>query len=120
MLNVAGNEYYDGNNLIQYHEDGTQAEVFEIISVEEEITGAMWTRDWSQVNDGMYWSYIKDTAENRKKYFTPINYYSNGYIVYPRANEDTSYLATVLWLDGDLQKKTPSASLSTDKCFDAS
>lgn len=105
MLNVAGNEHYDGNNLIQYHEDDTEAEVFEIISVEEEITGAMWTRDWSQINNGMYWSYAKDTAKNREKYFTPINYYSNGYIVYPRARENTSYLATVLWLDGNLQKK---------------
>ena len=76
-----------------------------IISVEEEITGAMWTRDWSQINNGMYWSYAKDTAKNREKYFTPINYYSNGYIVYPRARENTSYLATVLWLDGNLQKK---------------
>ena len=104
MLNVAGNEAYDGNNLIQYHEDGTSAEVFQIINVEEHIVGAMWTRDWTGT-DGMYWSYAKDTTKNRKKYFTPINFYSNGYIVYPRARENTAYLATVLWLDGDLQKK---------------
>lgn len=105
MLNVANNKGYDGNNLIQYHEDGTQAEVFEIKSVENEILGAVWTRDWSRVNDGMYWTYVKDTSKNRKKYFTPINKSSNGYIIYPRAKEGTNYLATVLWLDGNLQKK---------------
>lgn len=105
MLNVTKNEGYDGNNLIQYHEDGTEAEVFQIQSVENQIAGAMWARDWSEDVGGMYWSYVKDTTENRKKYFTPINYYSNGYIVFPRAEEDKEYLATVLWLDGDLQKK---------------
>lgn len=105
MLNVAGNEGYDGNNLIQYHEDNTSAEIFEIKSVEDNIIGAMWTRNWNKDTGSMYWSYVQDTPKNRKKYFTPINEYVNGQIVYPRAAEGTVYLATVLWLDGNLQKK---------------
>ena len=107
MLNVAGNEAYEGNNLIQYHEDGTEAEVFQIISVEDEIIGAMWSRDWGKnENDGMYWSIAKDTAKNRKKYFTPINVYNNGYIGYPVQHDETiGYLATVIWADSNLQKK---------------
>lgn len=107
MLNVPGNNAYDGNNLIQYHEDGTEAEVFQIFSVEDDIIGAMWSRDWGKnENGGMYWSIAKDTNKNRKKYFTPINVYSNGYIGYPvQHNENIGYLATVIWADANLQKK---------------
>lgn len=107
MLNVAGNEAYDGNNLIQYHEDGTEAEIFEIFSVEDDIIGAMWSRDWGQnENGGMYWSIAKDTSKNRKKYFTPINVYSNGNIGYPvQHDKNIGYLATVIWADANLQKK---------------
>ncbi len=109
LLNVAGNEHYDGNNIIQYHEDGTEAETFEIISVDNDIIGAMWSRNWgSSANkqDGMYWSYVKDTKSNRSKYFTPINIYTNGLIYYPvQFNNNISYLATVIWADSNLQKK---------------
>ena len=107
MLNVAGNNAYDGNNLIQYHEDGTDAEVFQIFSVEDDIIGAMWSRDWGKnESGGMYWSIAKDTEKNRKKYFTPINVYNNGYIGYPvKHGEDVAYLATVIWADANLQKK---------------
>ena len=107
MLNVAGNEGYDGNNLIQYHEDGTQAEVFRIFSVENDIVGAMWSRDWGKNdNGGMYWSIAEDTTKNRQKYFTPINVYSNGYIGYPvQRDESVGYLASVIWADANLQKK---------------
>lgn len=108
MLNVPGNKAYDGNNLIQYHEDGTEAEKFVIISVEEHIIGAMWSRDWSQRNEhgSLRWSYVKDTPKNRQKYFTPINVYNNGYIGYPvQYNENVCYLATVIWADANLQKK---------------
>lgn len=107
MLNVAENEAYDGNNLIQYHEDGTEAEVFQIFSVEDDIIGAMWSRDWGKnESGGMYWSIAKDTEKNRKKYFTPINVYNNGYIGYPvNHGEDEAYLATVIWADANLQKK---------------
>lgn len=107
MLNVTGNEAYDGNNLIQYHEDGTQAEVFQIISVEDDIIGAMWSRNWGKNdNGGMYWSYAKDTSKNRQKYFTPINVYKDGYIYYPVQHDETvGYLATVIWADSNLQKK---------------
>jgi len=107
MLNVAGNEAYDGNNLIQYHEDDTQAEVFQIFSVEDDIIGAMWSRDWGQNDNGsMYWSYAKDTSRNRRKYFTPINFYNNGYIAYPvQHDKNVQYLATVIWADANLQKR---------------
>lgn len=107
MLNVPGNSGYEGNNLIQYHEDGTKAEVFQIFSVEDNIIGAMWSRDWGKnENSGMYWSIAKDTKKNRKKYFTPINVYNNGYIGYPvQSDETVRYLATVLWADANLQKK---------------
>lgn len=107
MLNVAGNEAYDGNNLIQYHEDGTDAEVFQIFSVEDDIIGAMWSRNWGKnESGGMNWSMAKDTKKNRKKYFTPINVYINGYIGYPvQYDEDIEYLATVIWADANMQKK---------------
>lgn len=108
MLNVPRNEAYDGNNLIQYHEDGTDAEKFEIISVEEDIIGAMWSRDWGKRNrhGGMSWSYAEDTQRNRKKYFTPINVYIDNRIYYPvQYDESILYLATVIWADANLQKK---------------
>lgn len=107
MLNVPGNEAYDGNNLIQYHEDDTQAERFVIISVEEHIIGAMWSRDWGKNEDGnLSWSLAKDTTENRRKYFTPVNVYNNGYIGYPvQYDESVVYLSTVIWADANLQKK---------------
>lgn len=48
----------------------------------------------------------KDTKKNRKKYFTPINVYINGYIGYPvQYDEDIEYLATVIWADANMQKK---------------
>lgn len=67
----------------------------------------MWSRDWGKnESGGMYWSIANDTEKNRKKYFTPINVYSNGYIGYPVAyDEDVAYLATVIWADANLQKK---------------
>ena len=107
LLNVSGNEGYDGNNLIQYHEDNTQAEVFQVFSVEDNIIGAMWSRDWGQNDNGsMYWSMVEDTKKNRQKYFTPINVYNNGYIGYPvQYDETVQYLATVIWADANLQKK---------------
>lgn len=105
MLNVPNNSGRAGNNLIQYHEDGTKAEEFYIESVEDRITGAIWTRsNWNA--NGLRWSGVKDTKANRKKYYTPINFYKNGYIWYPNANSsNTAYLATVIWANDNLQKK---------------
>ena len=104
LLNVTGNESYDGNNLIQYHEDNTAAEEFLVYSVENDIIGAMWSRDWknSQIN----LAGVEDTPENRTKFFTPINVYKNGYIWYPAyVDKRIGYLATVIWADSNLQKK---------------
>lgn len=44
LLNVAGGEHYSGNNIIQYHEDGTSSETFQIINIENDVA------DWKNVN----------------------------------------------------------------------
>ena len=66
MLNVNGGRHYDGNNMIQYHEDGTSSEVFEIKSVENDVIGATWNRKWSGAKN-LNWPIVRDTKENRKK-----------------------------------------------------
>ncbi len=106
MLNVYANKGFDGNNLIQYHEDNTPAEVFKIIHVEKRKTSAIWTRDWSNA-EGLYWSMIADTKQNRKSFYTPINQYGSNLIGYPFVYEEKGkgYLATVIWADNSLQKK---------------
>ena len=106
MLNVEGNKGFDGNNLIQYHEDNTAAEVFKVITVENRKTSAIWTRDWSNA-DGLYWSIHNDTKANRKSYNTPINQYGNGNIGHPVVYDENgkTYLASVIWADEALQKK---------------
>lgn len=105
MLNVAGGEGREGNDLIQYHEDGTSSEVFKIecVSDDDSVAGATWVRDWSNASQ-LYWSMIEDTDNNRKQYYTPINQYDNGYIVYPVAynNENGIWLGAVLWMDGNM------------------
>lgn len=104
LLNVAGGNHYNGNNMIQYHEDGTSSEEFQIINVEDEITGAIWTADWN--NRGIWWSGAKDTEQNRQRYDTPITKASNGYILYPQGyDENKWYLASVFYLDSNMQKQ---------------
>lgn len=106
LLNVANGIEQVGNDLIQYHEDNTTSEVFrvECVSDDEEVVGATWVRDWSNAK-GLSWSMVKDTESNRKRYYTPINVYSNGYIGYPvnySGNNNEIWLAAVLWMDGNL------------------
>lgn len=103
LMNVAGGKHNSGNNIIQYHEDGTSSEVFQIINVEDQIEGAIWTPDWN--DRGIFWTGAKNTETNRQKYSTPISFISGDWIYYPHADEDTWYLAQVLYLDDGLQKK---------------
>lgn len=105
MLNVAGGEGKVGLDLIQYHEDGTSAEVFKIecVSDDNSVAGATWTRDWSNATN-LYWSEVENTESNRKKYYTPINVYKGNSIYYPVSygNENRMWLGEVIWMDGNL------------------
>lgn len=105
MLNVAGGEGIEGNDLIQYHEDGTTAEIFRIecVSDDDTIAGATWTRDWSNASE-LYWGLAKNTKYNREKYYTPINQYTNDYIRYPvnYGDQNGIWLGAVLWMDGNM------------------
>lgn len=104
LLNVAGGEHYNGNNMIQYHEDGTSSEVFQIVNVEDKIIGAIWTADWN--NRGIWLSGAKDTKQNRQRYNTPITKVSNGYVWHPEGYDKNKwYLASVAYLDSNMQKK---------------
>lgn len=104
LLNVAGGKHYNGNNMIQYHEDGTSSEVFQVINVENNVTGAIWTADWN--NRGISFSITKDTKSARQKYDTPITKINNGYIGYPYIfDENKWYLASVAYLDSNMQKQ---------------
>ena len=104
MMNVAGGAHYNGNNIIQYHEDGTSAEYFQIINVEDSISGAIWTADWD--NRGISWTGAKDTKDNRQRYNTPLTKVSDGRVWFPTYfNENKWYLASVAYLDSNMQKQ---------------
>lgn len=105
LLNVANGSHRDGNNIIQYHEDGTSSEVFQIRPVGNQVAGAVWSRDWSTVNC-LLWSMRDNTKANRRSFNCPISEYSNGKIKYPQTfQREESYLAAVIWLNSNLQKK---------------
>lgn len=104
LLNVAGGNYSAGNDMIQHHEDGTRSEEFQILNVEEQISGAIWTADWS--DRGISFGLQKDTKSARRSHKTPISRIVGDYIQYPFVfDEDKWYLASVAYLDSNMQKK---------------